>query len=613
MDDIRSKLNKNYIKNLKDEQGELFCAQLRNHIIEKVLQNGGHLASNLGVVELTVALHKVFDFPKDKIVFDVGHQSYVHKMLSGRFDEFDNLRKLGGLSGFPKTSESEYDSFNTGHASTSISAALGMARARDIANDDFNVIAFIGDGSLGGGMAFEALNDVGDSKTKLIIVLNDNEMSINRNVGGLSAHLSKLRATKGYIKLKSKVAFFFNHTGRFGKVIVKTLKKIKKSIAFMTLSSPMFEELGITYLGIIDGHDIDELTEVFEKAKNMPGPVIIHAQTQKGKGYEPAEMNPGLYHGVSVSQRNNSKITYTKVFGQHITAKAEKSEFVTITAAMADGCGLNEFSARFPHRFRDVGIAEQHAVTLAAGYAISGIVPVFAVYSTFLQRGYDQILHDVCLQNLHVVFALDRAGIVGEDGETHQGIFDLSYLSHLPNMTILAPTCSKELEQMLDYAVDKCAGPVCIRYPKSEAIERSCEDFQICKPEIVKNDGKEIIFLSVGRMLEPSLNASEILTSRGISSTVVNIRTVKPLDAQYIESLIDDAKLVVTVEDNIVSGGAGQYISSSVDRRYRSRFIHFGFGDEFVYQGSQNELFSIHGLTGEKIAEKIMKELSTDE
>ena len=615
MNTLDNLFEKTTIKNADKKTDEQICKSIRKIIIDTINNNGGHLASNLGVVELTYAMHKAFNFPKDKVVFDVGHQSYVHKILSGRLDKFHTLRKLDGLSGFPKTSESEYDCFNTGHSSTSISAALGIARARDLNAEDFNVIAFIGDGALGGGMAFEAINDLGDSKTKLIIILNDNEMSINHNVGGLSAHLSMLRTAKGYLNAKNRMHSFLSKTGKIGKYITKIIRAIKKSITFMAVSVPMFEELGIKYIGIINGHDIDELTDAFNKAKNVDGPVIIHTFTKKGKGYKCAEENPDVYHGVSSTHNQHSSDlkTYTQIFGEYICHKAESnSKLIAITAAMCGGCGLGEFSRKYPERFYDVGIAEQHAATLAAGLAIQGAVPVFAVYSTFLQRAYDQILHDVCMQNLHVVFAIDRAGIVGEDGETHHGVFDLSYLTHLPNATILAPSCAKEFCQMLDYAIDKCSGPVFVRYPKSHSPERLCSAFPADIIEIVKQNGNDVVILSIGRMLELSLGVSDILSANSISSTVVNVRCVKPFDDKIIKSLVTPSSLVVTIEDNVILGGAGQYISSLL-YKHSNRFVNFGFKDEFIQQGTQNELFELHGLTPEKIANDIIKELKSYE
>ena len=614
MDNLKSLITKENIKKLNNKNSEKTVQLIRDFLVDKVMKSGGHLASNLGVVELTLALHKVFDFPEDKIVFDVGHQSYVHKILSGRYDKFDTLRKFGGISGFPKTEESEYDSFNTGHSSTSISAALGLAKGRDLNGDNYKVIAFIGDGSIGGGMAFEALNDAGDSNTDIIIILNDNEMSINRNVGGLSAHLSMLRLNQKYIKAKNRTHKILGRFGVLGNGIQKSLKYFKEAIKRATIALPMFEELGLTYIGIIDGHDIDELTEAMTKAKNTKGPVIIHTLTKKGKGYKPAEDNPDIYHGVSSGNNKTSVMTYTDFFGEYMVNKAAKNNrLVSITAAMCSGCGLLKFASEYPERFYDVGISEQHAVTLAAGLAKTGIVPVFSVYSTFLQRGYDQLIHDVCLQNLHVIFAIDRSGIVGEDGETHQGVFDLSYLSHMPNMTILAPTCKKEFEQMLDYAIDEANGPVAIRYPKSEIIERECVDFEVEKCETILDNGTDVAIFSVGKMLECCIEVSNKLKMNGIGSKVINIRSVKPLDLSFIEENISDCKLAVSVEDNEINGGAGQYLASSVSRGLKSKLINFGYNDCFICQGSQKQLFDKYGLNPDDITQKILKEINTNE
>lgn len=616
MTSIDKFIDKNTIKNIDNNNSGAICEAIRQFLIERVTHNGGHLASNLGVVELTLAMHKVFDFPRDKVVFDVGHQSYVHKILSGRSDKFGSLRKLDGLSGFPKTSESEYDCFNTGHSSTSISAAVGIARARDLIGDDYNVIAFIGDGALGGGMAFEALNDVGATKTKLIIILNDNEMSINHNVGGLSAHLSMLRTNKNYLTAKTKMRSFLNKAGIIGKVLTKIMKTAKKAITFATIAAPMFEELGIKYIGIIDGHNIDDLASAFQKAKNVDGPVIIHALTKKGKGYKPAEDNPDLYHGVSPQKTmtNSEGRTYTRIFGDFLLKKGkENRRIVAITAAMSSGCGLGRFSSEFPQRFFDVGIAEQHAVTLAGGFASRGIIPVFAVYSTFLQRGYDQILHDICMQKLHVIFAIDRAGVVGEDGETHQGIFDFSYLLHLPEMTVLAPSCVSEFEQMLEFAVENCNCPVSIRYPKAIASNRRCKEFVFGKYEVVEDNGDDVVLISIGRMLECCLEVSRALKTCGISHKVINLRTVKPFDVSFLEKLLQSTRLAVTVEDNVIHGGAGQYIYSCVSCDIRSKFLHIGFDDCYVCQGSQDELFVKYGLDPRSITDKIKKELKINE
>lgn len=611
MNNLESLITKENIKKINNKNSEEVVQCIRNFLIDKVMESGGHLASNLGVVELTVALHKVFDFPKDKIIFDVGHQSYVHKMLSGRYNKFDTLRKYGGISGFPKTEESDYDSFNTGHSSTSVSAALGIAKGRDLNGENYKVIAFIGDGSIGGGMAFEALNDAGASSTDLIIVLNDNEMSINRNVGGLSAHLSMLRLNKKYIKVKSGTQRFLSKFGKIGLRTEKFIKRIKRAVKRATIAIPMFEDLGLTYIGIIDGHNIDDLTEAMTKAKNIKGPVIIHTMTQKGRGYKPAELDPDIYHGISSKNKIKSGESYTEYFGKYMVRKAnENSKVVSITAAMCSGCGLSEFASKFPDRFYDVGIAEQHAVTFAAGLSKSGITPVFSVYSTFLQRGYDQLVHDVCLQNLHVVFAIDRAGIVGEDGETHQGIFDLSYLTHIPNMTVLAPTCKKEFKKMLDYAIDVATGPVAIRYPKSEISDRTCDDFTINKCETVLDFGNDVAIFSVGKMLDCSLEIANKLKHNGKNAKVINLRTIKPLDESFINKTVSECCLAVTIEDNEVNGGAGQYVSSVLSRELKNKILNFGYNDCFVCQGTQKELFNVYGLNSHDITDKILKELN---
>lgn len=611
--DIRKKINdKNFIKNLNKSDADILSEEIRCCLIDTVLKNGGHLASNLGVVELTLALHKVFDFSKDKIIFDVGHQCYVHKMLTGRYDDFSTLRKKGGIAGFPKSEESEYDFFNTGHSGTSISAALGMARARDLMHKDYNVIAFIGDGSIGSGMSFEALNDAGVSDCRIIIVLNDNEMSISENVGGLSTHLNSLRLSKKYLNVKSHMHKILSRTGSAGDKFTSFIQKLKRPLRFAASKVPVFEALGITYIGLIDGHNFDDLINAFEKAKEVKGPVIIHTVTKKGKGYSDAEYNPSKYHGVSPKnpEGNSAFKTYTKVFGDFMTNKAkENSKLVAITAAMCSGCGLDSFSEKYPERFFDVGISEEHAVTMAAGLAKSGMIPVVSVYSTFLQRGYDQILHDVCIQNLHVIFAIDRAGIVGEDGETHQGIFDFSYLLHIPNMTVLAPSCEDELSSMLDYAVSCADGPVAIRYPKATASNRKC-NFEFAKPEVIREKGRDIVIISIGRMLDTADKCIDILADMGYNSTsLINLSTIKPLNSDFINSITDKSKLVVTIEDNIIQGGAGQYIAQNTALKNRDKILNIGFGDTFVKHGTQDELFAEHGITAEAIVQMIKKEM----
>lgn len=590
--------------------------EIRSFLIEKVSKTGGHLASNLGVVELTLSLYNVFNFEKDRLIWDVGHQAYVHKILTGRKDEFDTLRKYKGLSGFPKPDESPYDMFKTGHSSTSISAALGMARARDLKGEKHNIVAVIGDGALTGGMALEALNDAGYRKTKIIIVLNDNQMSIAKNVGSLSTYLSKIRVDPSYNKVKNE----FNSImlkSPLGKGVVNGINLLKDSIKQFIVPGMLFEDMGIKYLGPIDGHNIRELSRVLALAKNMDdGPVLIHAITQKGKGYDFAEKNPNKFHGVGPFDCDSGEVcftageTYSSVFGDELCNIARNNEkIVAITAAMTDGTGLGKFAKEFKRRFFDVGIAEQHAVTLAAGMAKEGFRPVFAVYSTFLQRAYDQVLHDVCIQNLPVIFAIDRAGIVGEDGETHQGIFDLSYLSHMPNMTILAPKCTDELRKMLGLAL-KFKGPVAIRYPRGgdnkNITLNSADTVEPGKWEVLKQGGK-IAVLAVGRMVSHALIASMQLEDMGIYTTVVNAYSIKPIDDCLLRELCEKGYSIVTIEDNVVRGGFGsmvlQYVNNS---QYKVKVVNMGLKDEFIEQGSPEILYKLYGLDVDGIVEKIV-------
>ena len=602
-DDLK-KLNQNELSVLADE--------IRAFLVEHVMQTGGHLASNLGVVEMTIAILKTFNFPKDKLIFDVGHQCYVYKMLTGRLNDFENLRKFGGISGFPRTNESEYDAFDVGHASTSVSAALGMARVRDLKGSDENIIAVIGDGALTGGMSFEALNDVGMRKTKLIIILNDNEMSIQKNVGGLSAHLSKLRFAPKYVSTKNSVTDFLQNFGSFGKKTQSFLKAAKNKIKYATIASPLFEELGLRYIGIIDGNNTTELINALEKAKTINGPVLIHAMTKKGLGYEDAEKNPSKFHGINslTTRINRTDMKYIEAFSCLINSLAEENEkIIAITAAMTSGCGLSTFAKNFPNRFFDVGIAEEHAVTMAAGMAKSGYVPVFSVYSTFLQRAYDQIVHDVCLQNLHVVFAIDHAGITGEDGETHQGLLDMSMLLHIPNMTVLAPSCYDEFKEMFMYAINECKGPVAIRYPKEQmSFRNSLEEFKVGKSELIC-DGNDVLIISCGRMTETALAVENKLKNDGISAAIINLRSVSPLDVSAIKRAADGKKLVVTLEDNIISGGAGHHIVSNID--FKCKKLCLGFETCFVQHGKPEELFELYGLDANSVYEKVLKEINT--
>lgn len=589
--------------------------EIRDFLIDSVSKTGGHLASNLGVVELTLSLYKTFDIEKDKIVWDVGHQSYVHKILTGRKDRFDTLRKFNGLCGFPKISESKYDVFGVGHSSTSISAAVGMARARDIKKEDSHIIAVIGDGALTGGMALEALNDVGFNKTQMIIILNDNQMSISKNVGALSNHLNKLRVGPGYNKLKEEINTTLSNSD-VGKFVVNSLHRIKDSIKHLVVPSMIFENMGLKYIGPIDGHDINLMNEVFTKAKRINGPVIIHTITQKGKGYGLAEENPNKYHGVSPFDLESGesympeKKTYSKVFGDAMIELAkEDKDIVAITAAMPDGTGLKEFSRRYKERFFDVGIAEEHATTLAAGMASGGLKPVFAVYSTFLQRAFDQIVHDVCIQNLPVVFAVDRAGLVGEDGETHQGAFDLTYLSAIPNMKVLAPKHLDELPIMLKWAINE-QGPVAIRYPRGvdccdEIIPIS--DIKFGKWEKIV-DGDKIAIIAVGKMVQHAMIARKKLLKENYNPTIINATFVKPIDVEMLEKLVKEGYDIITIEDNVLNGGFGSYVLMELGKlQYRGKFKALGFKDEFIPHGDLASLYKLIGLDPNGIKEAVLE------
>lgn len=598
--DVQTLTNKELYK-LRDE--------IREFLIDKVSKTGGHLSSNLGVVELTLSLYKTFNFEKDKIIWDVGHQTYVHKILTGRKDKFDTLRKYNGLCGFPKITESKYDAFGVGHSSTSISAALGIARARDIKGEDYNVIAVIGDGALTGGMALEALNDVGFNKTNMIIVLNDNQMSISKNVGGVSNHLNKLRLDHSYNKLKEDINSTLSNSNA-GKTVVQCLHRVKDSLKHLLVPSMLFENIGVKYIGPIDGHDIELMNEVFSKAKEINGPVIIHTVTHKGKGYELAEKNPNKFHGVSPfdlesgESYTTSKKTYSKVFGDTMLELAEEnSDVVAITAAMPDGTGLKEFAKKYSNRFFDVGIAEEHATTLAAGMASAGLKPVFAVYSTFLQRAFDQVIHDVCIQNLPVVFAIDRAGIVGDDGETHQGIFDLSYLSAIPNMVVLAPKNLEELPIMLKWAL-KQNGPVAVRYPRGSDW---CEDLTSLKEikygkweKVIK--GEKVAIIAVGKMVQHAMIARKELIKKGINPTIIGATFVKPIDTEMLKELVNEGYSIITIEDNVINGGFGSYVLMELNKlNFKAKFKSLGFSDNFVPHGDVNLLYKDAGLDAEAI------------
>ena len=568
--------NVNYPKDLKKLnilEKQKLAKEIREYLLEIVSNNGGHLASNLGVVELTIALHSVLNSPKDKIIWDVGHQSYVHKILTGRKEEMKTLRKFEGIAGFPKTSESEYDSFNTGHSSTSISVALGMARARDLLNKDNKEIAVIGDGSLTGGMAIEALNDAGSSKTNITVILNDNEMSISKNIGGIRALLTKIRVKKTYTRSNNCIKRFFNKIPFIGKPIVNLAHIIKRGIKQTVIPNMYFEDIGFTYLGPVDGHNIQELEEILYKSQNIEGPILIHIITKKGKGYEIAEKNPAKFHGISSFNIETGETLkkhvkdYSRKFGEKLVELAEKDEkIVAITAAMKDGTGLKEFSEKFPNRFFDVCIAEQHAVGLIAGMAASGLKPVFAVYSSFLQRSYDQLIHDIAIQNLPVTIAIDRAGIVGNDGETHQGLFDLAFLSEIPNFVVMAPKNFKELDKMLEFGTNY-NGPVAIRYPRGgegNLIFDKCEDIELGKAEVIK-EGKDLTIVAIGKMVERAVEVSKLLEEENIDVEIINARFLKPLDKGTLLKSIRKTKNVITIEDGILKGGLGTAVIEAVN------------------------------------------------
>ena len=602
------------LKKLNENEYKVLSEELREFLIDSVSKTGGHLASNLGVVELTLSLFKTFDFNKDKIIWDVGHQSYVYKILTGRKEGFKKLRMLNGMSGFPKRNESKYDYFDTGHSSTSISAAIGIARARDLNKDNYNVIAVIGDGALTGGMALEALNDAGFRKTKVIVILNDNQMSISTNVGGLSRYLNKLRIAPKYNKLKTDIHASLD-TSPAGKKIAGKISKVKGSLKQLVVPSMLFENMGVKYIGPIDGHDIKAMAEVFSKAREIDGPVIIHTLTQKGKGYALAEESPSKYHGIgpfdleSGELNSSSKNNYSRVFGESLIKLSQKDKkIVAITAAMPDGTGLKDFSQKFKDRFFDVGIAEQHAVTLAAGMASNGLKPVVAVYSTFLQRALDQVIHDVCIQNLPVVFAIDRAGIVGEDGETHQGIMDISYLSMIPNMHIVAPKCLEEVESLLKWAIDRKA-PVAIRYPRGGDIISNISP--IIKVEEGKwevlNKGSKVCVIATGKMVQHVMLAKDLLYENGINPTIVNATFIKPIDKNLLKNIKDKGYNILTVEDNMLNGGLGSQIKSYLSElNYKGTIRSLGYDDEFIPQGTVELLYKKYGLECENISKAIL-------
>lgn len=597
------------LKKLTEYELEILAYEIRDFLISNISKTGGHLASNLGVVELSIALHRVFDTPRDKLIWDVGHQSYVHKILTGRAEDFCSLRQWGGLSGFPKVKESEYDTFDTGHSSTSISLAAGMAAARDLSGEDFHVAAIIGDGALTGGLAYEALNNAGVSKANMLVVLNDNGMSISQNTGGVSKYLGKLRSSQKYTDLKNKVKKNVSEIPGVGKGVVAGLQHVRDSLKYAVLDGIMFEELGFKYFGPIDGHNMGELLEALSMAKDVEGPVFLHVITKKGKGYRSAEETPSKYHGTGpfdpttgLQHSSGSAPSWSEVFGKKLAAMAkDNKKIVAIGAAMLEGTGLKGFKKRFPQRTFDVGIAEAHAVTFAAGMAAGGYRPVVAIYSTFLQRAYDQILEDVCLQKLPVLFAIDRAGIVGADGETHHGMFDLSYLNHMPNMTILAPSDKEELEDMLEYAMT-IDGPCAIRYPRGEA---AVLDFhQPIDGSLLLEEGRDVEIWAVGNMLPAGAEVRELLNRKGIETGLINARFVKPLDVKAILASAGRTKLIVTLEDNVITGGFGESLAAAM-MESPVKVLNFGWPDCFIEHGSCRQLFETYKLDPDSIAERI--------
>lgn len=600
-----------------DELSQL-ARELRRYIIDTVSKTGGHLAPSLGTVELTLALHRAFDCPEDKIVWDVGHQAYAHKILTGRREAFAGLRQKGGITGFPKREESVYDAFGTGHSSTSISAALGMAAARDIAGEQYRIAAVIGDGALTGGEAFEGLNNAGTLGKDIIVILNDNGMSIAPNVGAMSEYLSRFRVAPGYHRAKQDIKNFLKSIPHIGERVYRTAEHIKDGVRSALVPGGLFTDMGFHYIGPLDGHNIALLLDVFEQAKQLKGPLLIHVETCKGKGYAPAEKAPDKFHGIgrfdvadgTTLKKAGAKPTYTSVFGKALLEAAEEdADVVAITAAMPDGTGLRAFSEKYPTRFFDVGIAEQHATTFAAGLAAAGRKPVLALYSTFAQRAYDQILHDVCLQNLHVVFALDRAGFVGEDGATHHGVFDYSYLRHLPNMKVLAPKDENELGRMLKTALS-LEGPVALRYPRGEGLGAALEEpftpLESLAAEVLEEEG-EIALLAVGSMVNAAQKTAKLLQEEELSAAVVNMRTVKPLDEELLHRMAHEKKMLVTMEENALAGGFGSAVLEALaDAGLLVPVVRLGIGDAFIEQGKPQELLEMAGLLPEQMARSIL-------
>lgn len=617
---VLDRINKiNDIKELNEEELGKLKEEIRDFLVENISKTGGHLASNLGVIELTMALHLSFDLTIDRVIWDVGHQSYTHKILTGRKDGFATLREYGGMSGFPKTQEDEADAFNTGHSSTSISAGLGMAQARELMGEHYYVVSVIGDGALTGGMAYEAMNNASRMKSNFIIVLNDNQMSISENVGGMNQYLSSFRTSDAYLDLKNGVTNSLNKIPVVGEKMVRKIHNAKSGIKQLFVPGMFFENMGITYLGPVDGTNIRDMWKIFDEAKRVRGPVLVHVRTKKGAGYLPAERHPARFHGTGpfdvdtgVPLQKQSKANYTDVFSTVMRKMGEREpKLVAITAAMGEGTGLKRFRNMFPDRFFDVGIAEEHAVTFAAGLAKAGLKPVFAVYSSFLQRAYDQILHDVCAQKLPVVFAIDRSGLVGKDGATHQGIFDLSYLSSIPNLTVMAPKNKWELSDMLKFAI-AAEEPVAIRYPRGEA----CDLWKEKRAPIEKGraevlaEGSRVALFAIGSMVQTAWEVRTLLETKGIMATVVNARFAVPFDRDLVQTLAESHDLLVVLEENVASGGLGQHVASMLmEEEISVRFLSIAIPDCFVEHGDVGELKKALGMDPDSVAERIMAKL----
>ena len=606
----------NDVKQLSLSECEQLAQEIRDFLIRSLSETGGHLASNLGVVELTIALHRFLHFPEDKLVWDVGHQAYTHKILTGRKEQFATLRKTGGLSGFPKRKESDCDAFDTGHSSTSISAGLGLVQARDLKGEDYQVVSVIGDGALTGGMAYEALNNAAELKKNFIIILNDNEMSITRNVGGMSSYLDHIRTAAPYTELKMGVTNALKKIPKVGDGMVDALHKTKSSIKQLVIPGMLFENMGLTYLGPVDGHDMRQLGKVLQEAKRKQGPVLIHVLTEKGRGYEPAMRHPARFHGAAPYEietglpKSKGNPSYTDIFSTVMRKFGDREpDVVAVSAAMVPGTGLKRFGNMFPDRLFDVGIAEEHAVTFAAGLALGGLRPVVAIYSSFLQRAIDQILHDVCMQNLPVVFAVDRAGLVGSDGETHHGCFDLSYLSMMPNMTVMAPKNKWELSDMMKFAIRQ-NGPVAIRYPRGEAytgLEEYRAPIEMGKAEVLEK-GKEIVILAVGNMVRTAVQVTENLRKKGYEPTLVNMRFVKPLDTELLDIIKEDHSLIVTMEENVKSGGFGEQVMTYYGSRMHGPAVRIvAIEDRFVPHGSVEDLMRQQQMDSDSVTERVLQ------